>query len=46
MEYAYCINEAEALDMFAASTFMSEPTYSLTWEVLMKSNLWPWYLPH
>lgn len=46
MEQAYFINEAEALDMFAASSFMSEPTHSLTRESLLKSNLWPSYLPY
>ena len=27
MEYAYSIKEAEAFDIFAASSFMTEPTH-------------------
>lgn len=30
MEYAYSINEAEALNIFAASSFMTEPTHPLS----------------
>lgn len=36
MEYAHAISEAKPLDIFAASSFMSQPTYPVIWEVLPK----------